>query len=127
MSVERAGSAAATRVVGVVDASPGVFTVNDTGKGQARAWHGDGTENNTGNPAIKGSAVVIQATLPLEGPPLTARVAGREALVESSWSDSPGIVYVRIRLPQDCASGFAPIILRAGDASSIGAAYVAVR
>jgi uncharacterized protein (TIGR03437 family) len=127
LSVERAGSAAATRVVGVVDASPGVFTVNDTGKGQARAWHGDGTENNTGNPAIKGSAVVIQATLPLEGPPLTARVAGREALVESSWSDSPGIVYVRIRLPQDCASGFAPIILRAGDASSIGAAYVAVR
>jgi uncharacterized protein (TIGR03437 family) len=127
VNVSTRGSASGSRGMLVAPAIPGVFTVDESGKGQARAWNEDGSENSAGNPAAKGSVVLVQATVTLSGEPLKALAGGRNAVVESTRSESPGQVYVRLRLPVECPSGALPVVLRVGNISSIGSAYVSVR
>jgi uncharacterized protein (TIGR03437 family) len=127
ITVALAGVAPAPRLVGVLPAIPGVFTVDESGKGQARAWNEDGAENNKTNPAVKGSAVVLLATLPSTSETVTARVAGRDAVVDSATNDDTGIAQVRFRLPQESPSGPVPVVIRIGNSSSLGTVFLHVR
>lgn len=46
----------------VAPTSPGIYTVNGTGTGQALAFNQDGTANSAGNPAAVGSTITFYAT-----------------------------------------------------------------
>jgi len=128
MTVSVDGIPARTVQVAVLSAIPGIFTVDESGKGQAKAWNEDGSENNSRNPAPKGSVILVTATSVKNGSePLSARVAGRDAAVESVSTDDSGVAQVKIRLPKECPSGPVPVVIRTGDASSLGTASIAVR
>jgi uncharacterized protein (TIGR03437 family) len=62
LQVEYQGVLAAPIVLPVGTASPGVFTSDFTGSGQAAALNQDGSLNGLANPAAKGSYVTLYFT-----------------------------------------------------------------
>jgi uncharacterized protein (TIGR03437 family) len=67
-------SKSATPNVKLTAASPGIFTVTGTGKGQAAALNSDNTPNTTLNPAPAGS--IVQVWMTGEGDTLPAGITG---------------------------------------------------
>ena len=62
MQVQYQGAQSASTALQVANASPGVFTVNSSGTGQAVAADQDGSFNGPSTPATKGSYVTIYFT-----------------------------------------------------------------
>lgn len=134
--------------VPVAATSPAVFTVNLTGTGQAVALNMDGKANNSGNPAAKGSTVVVWVnglglTEPLwpEGQtvptgvdfvpvaPVFATIDGFPAVVKSAKL-VPGqvaVFAVAIEIPSGVNSGPREVVVSAGGASSQQGATIQVR
>ena len=140
--------------LGVTDAAPGIFTLNQQGTGQGAILNQDNSVNgpfssNT-RPAPAGSAVVIYATgegqtlpggidgrvnstVPLPQPllPVRAFLGDREVTVEYSGA-APGYVsgalQINIRIPADMPSGNAiPLQIRIGSRATQPGVTLAVQ
>jgi uncharacterized protein (TIGR03437 family) len=62
VQVEYNGVRSPTVTVPVLDARPGIFSVDGSGEGQAAIWNEDGTVNSPANPAPRGSVITLYAT-----------------------------------------------------------------
>jgi uncharacterized protein (TIGR03437 family) len=123
-------------VQNVADASPGVYTLDSSGQGQALMFHEDGTQNGPANPAARGSVVMFYATgLGQTDPPgvdgeITRDVLARPRLQVRAWVQGQeaevvyagaapgsvsGVMQINIKVPMGLPSGDTlPIAIRAG-------------
>lgn len=129
--------------------SPGIFTIDGSGSGQAAVINSDGTVNSITNPAQKGSIVLIYATgegatnppgidglvttnvLRTPAVPLVLFIGGQQAEVLYAGS-APGFVagalQINARIPPNIASAPKSVMqINQGGAISPGSVYIAVR
>jgi uncharacterized protein (TIGR03437 family) len=128
-TVELGGAVAATATVqvGYLGQAPGLFTLDESGKGNAAAVNADGTINSPQNPAKRGSMVLLYATgigtnqaltcwtwgsfgsnLLAPSFPAEVSIAGEPALVLYSGS-APGMTcaaqQINVIIPEDSQTG----------------------
>jgi uncharacterized protein (TIGR03437 family) len=126
-------------------ASPGLFTVDSSGQGQAAVTNEDGTPNSAGNPANVGSVVTLYGTgegmlfpsgfegrmganerpvqpvnVLIGGVPVTPDYAG------VSPGSVVGLLQVNVRIPAG-VSGTVPVILNIGGVASRPGVTMAIR
>jgi uncharacterized protein (TIGR03437 family) len=139
--------AAAAQAVQVANASPGAFTLNETGSGAVVAANQDGTINGPSNPAAKGSYVTIYftgggqtnpvgVTGSVTGPVLkwltqaiSVTVGGQPAIVSFDGSAPTlvdGVDQLNIQLAANTPSGAQPIVITVGGISSPASVTVSV-
>ena len=149
MQVEYQGRISVVVPFPVVPTSPGLFTVNASGRGQTASLNEDGSYNSTTNPATRGSIVVLYATgegkttpdgvdgkltdskLPKPQAAVNVTVGGVEAeviYVGGAPGLTAGLLQINIRVPLGSTpSGSAPVIVKIGSASSQIGATIATR
>jgi uncharacterized protein (TIGR03437 family) len=132
----------------VVDAAPGIFTTNGSGRGQAAVLNQDFTPNSLANPALRGSIVEVFGTgegqtdppgqdgriiaTDLRRPlsPVTATIGGRPAEITYIGS-APGLVsgvfQANLRIPLDVDTGSIPIEIKVGETATQSGITIAVR
>ena len=134
--------------VGVGATAPGLFSLSGTGQGQAAALNQDGTVNGPGNPAARGSVIVLygtgagQTSPPgVDGRPAVAlskpnaaisvTIASQDAQVLYAGAAPglvEGVIQVNAVIPATVAAGSqVPVSLRAGSIESQRNIYIAVR
>jgi uncharacterized protein (TIGR03437 family) len=144
------GQASAAFPVSVLPATPGIFTADASGAGQALAANQDYTINSSTNPAAAGSVIVLYATgggltsplvpdgsvvttdvLPRPVLPVTASIGGQPATVLYAGGApgiAAGVLQVNVQLPDGLAAGSSvPVILTIGGQSSQAGVTIAVR
>jgi uncharacterized protein (TIGR03437 family) len=132
----------------VASSSPGIFTADSTGRGQAAVLNENGTPNSAQNPAKIGSAITLFATgegqtsppgvdgkpgsqpLPTPVLPVTVSIGGQPAEVVSKGG-APGMVAgvmeIKARIPSGATPGNAvPVAVQVGNVSSQSGVTVAV-
>jgi uncharacterized protein (TIGR03437 family) len=148
VQVRYQGQASVTFPVTVRPATPGLFSADATGTGQALATNQDGTVNSATNPAAAGSVVVLYATgagqtspllpdgavvtadaLPLPLLPVGVTIGGQTADVLYAGG-APGLVagvlQVNVRVPAGM-SGPAAVVLQVGGQSSQAGLTIALQ
>ena len=143
------GQASAPHAVRVGTSSPGVFTLNQSGAGQAAAINAvDGTVNTAANPVKIGAYISLYATgegqtIPagVDGRlsstsarpvfPVSVTVGGIPAFVQyagGSPGQVAGLMQINVQIPTGVQPGaYVPVVLQVGDASTTpGAVWVAV-
>ncbi len=145
--VEYGGVRSVAVAVPVRASAPGIFTVDQSGIGQAAVLNQDTTTNSATNPAARGSVISIFATgegqtdpagadgvlamsmLPKPLLPVSVMIGGRPAVVEYAGA-APGLVagvmQVNARVPAEISPGSATLVLAVGEASSSMQVTVAV-
>lgn len=149
VEIEYQGRKSPAFTLPVTSATPGIFTVDSSGSGQAAALNEDGSVNSPSNPARLGSIVVLFATgagplnpVPEDGtviqgsPPRTlpasAYIGSCPAEVLYSGS-APGLIagaiQVNLRVPDQalCGGGNRKVFVLFGGAPSEQFATIAVR
>ena len=143
------GSVSAPFLLPVKEASPGLFTLNASGKGQGAILNQDLTINSFSNPARPGSIVVLYATglgellggaengavvgneLPRVSQPVKVLIGG--VIAELLYAGgAPGLVnsvtQLNVRLPFSAGSGTnVPVTLMVGDERSTGLVTLAIQ
>jgi len=138
VTVQSAGQTLGPLKLPVVLSAPGIFTMTESGSGQAAILNQDATVNSASNPAPRGSIVSVYMTgtgalspLAADGslgplmPPFPAPIAGVSAIIGSVNAtimfvgQAPGLIagatQVNVRVPQTAPVGAAiPIIIDAG-------------
>lgn len=131
----RNGLDSSTESFPVRNASPGLFTVNSSGGGQAAALNQDGSINSSANPAAAGSVIVLYLTgagatnppsvtgslndfpLPRLVEPVEVLINNVSAAVEFA-GPAPGlisgVVQVNARVPANTPSGAVPVWVKIG-------------
>ncbi len=122
IQVEAQGLAADAFTTSVRDAAPGIFTVNQSGQGQAAAANQNGSVNAAASPADRGSIVALYLTgegqsappgstgvvtgtdantLPKPVLPVSVQVQGvaAEVLYAGAAPQSAGLMQVNVRIP----------------------------
>jgi uncharacterized protein (TIGR03437 family) len=147
VEVEFAGTTSNTTNVPVAEASPGVFSLDSSGRGQSAILNQDGTVNGSSNPAQPGSVVAIYATgggqteppstdgEVVSGPrslALAVRVTigGLPAKVLYAGAAPAlvaGVVQINVEVPQGVPSGDVAVMVTIDEVSSQGDATVAIR
>jgi uncharacterized protein (TIGR03118 family) len=104
------GQTTAAFTVPVRAVSPGIFTINFTGSGQAVALNADGTVNSSTNPAVRGTSVTIFATgegvttpASADGMTETANTTVPVAPVSILFDTTTGMVSADSTVPKDVA------------------------
>lgn len=133
----------------VVSATPALFTIDASGRGQAAALNQNGTVNGAGNPARPGDVIVLFGTgeglldpLPADGrltpgveplprPRLTvqATVGGRAARVLYAGGAPglvSGVVQINVVIPEGVSGEAVPVQITVGEALSPDVVTVAV-
>jgi uncharacterized protein (TIGR03437 family) len=129
----------------VAGTSPGLFTVDSSGQGQATVINQDGTPNSVGNPASAGSVVTLYGTgegvlFPSgsegrigagERPVQPVNVLIGEIPVTPDYAGvSPGsvvgLLQLNVRIPAG-VSGSVPVVLNVGGVASRAGVTIAVR
>ena len=149
LRVESATGRTNTVRLAVAASAPGLFTLEATGRGQGAILHPEYSVNGPGNPAERGSAVILYATgegqtdpggtdgklavgvYPRPRLPVSVRIGGLEADVWYAGA-APGLVagalQVNVKVPETVAAGAAvPVILKIGDRISQPGVTLAVR
>ena len=130
-------------------ASPGIFTLDASGKGQGAILNEDGRVNSPSNPAARGSIIVLYATgegqtdppgvdgkvatgvLPKPLLPVSVRIGGMPAeilYVGAAPGLLAGVLQVNARVPAELATtGAVPISLTLGTATSAPGVTVSIR
>jgi len=144
------GQPSAAFLVNVLPATPGIFTADNSGTGQAVAANQDYTLNGSQNPAAAGSMVILYATggglnspavpdgsviaagqLPRPVLPVTAQIGGQPATVLYAGGApgmAAGVMQLNLQVPNGVAAGPAvPVILTVGGQSSQPSVTIAVR
>jgi uncharacterized protein (TIGR03437 family) len=143
------GRKSAALTVPVAPSSPSLFTLNQSGAGQALAINAvDRTVNTAANPAKIGEFISFYATgesqtVPagvdgkLGGPdlarpvlPVSVTVDGRPAIVQYAGSvpgQVAGLMQVNVRIPDGIQpGGYVPVVLKVGDRSSSPGVWLAI-
>jgi len=148
MQVEYQGSLSNAITLPVALATPGIFTADASGQGQAAALNQDTSFNSAANPESRGRIVVFYATgagqtmppgndghvvqgaLPRLTLPVQVFIGGMQAEVLYSGPAPQmvaGVMQVNVRIPVGIAASTAvPLILRVGNANSRAGVTVAV-
>jgi uncharacterized protein (TIGR03437 family) len=128
--------------VPVAAVSPGIFTLNFTGSGQAVARNADGTVNSASNPAARGSTITLYGTgegvttpastdgmtetsmgaVPVA--PVTVSFDSVSAPVVSATTtpkDVAGVLEVQTTVPANMSAGQTNVALSVGGVSTVGA------
>ena len=136
--VNFAGLAAASFQARVVDTTPAIFSLTESGNGQGAILNRDLTVNGPNNPAAKGSFVSIYATgegqlvpgvatgsitpgvLPLPKPIANVSVTiGGQTAQLSYQGEAPtlvsGVIQINAKIPANIASGNQPVVLTIGN------------
>ena len=127
--------------------SPGLFTANLTGAGQAVALNGDGSVHSALNPIKTGDSITLYATgeglfsipdppfltacdaLLHPGLPVSVIIGGIQATVQCAGRrPSEAVMKVTAQIPNGVQpGGYVPVVLKVGDASTTpGAVWIAV-
>ena len=143
------GQASATFAVSVAPSAPSLFTLNQTGVGQAAAINaGDGTVNTATNPVHIGGYISLYATgegqttpgeqdgtvdgttPPKPVLPVSATVGGIPATVQYAGGvpgQVSGLLQVNVQVPNGVQpGGYTPVVVRVGDAVSGPGVWIAV-
>lgn len=133
------GQTSAPVAVAVAPASPGIFTANAAGRGQAVALNQDGSLNSTSNPAARDSFVTLYATgegqtvptgvdgilggAQLPAPILPVEILIGDVVAELQYAGGApgqvaGLLQINARVPLDVQPGQQPVLLRVGEATS---------
>jgi uncharacterized protein (TIGR03437 family) len=134
--------------VPIAVSAPSLFTLNESGAGQAVALNADGTVNTAANPARTGSVISLYATgegttspagsdgkiasdpLPHPVLPVSATIDGQLATVLYSGAIAGGVEglrVVQVEIPSAAQpGGYVPVDIRVGSASSQGGVTIAV-
>ncbi len=139
MTIVHQGRSSAPVTLPVVASAPGLFSLNQTGRGPGAILNEDNSLNSAANPAAKGSIVILYGTG--EGQTDPPGVAGRvnaslfprftlpaTVLIGTQSAEilyagaAPGLVagvfQINVRIPADAPSGDVPIRVRIGSNSS---------
>ena len=149
MEVMSGGQVIAGLGLPVVEAVPGIFTVDSSGTGQGAILNQDSTVNSVSNPALKGSTVVLFATgagqtnppgmdgqvarlvLPKPVLPVSVRIGGIDAEILYAGAAPnfvAGVLLATCRIPMTVTSGQAvPVVLKVRTASSQPGVTMAIR
>jgi astacin len=123
------GWATNTRIYTVLASNPAVFTFGANGRGMAAALNQNYSVNSSGNPAPRGSIVMLYAT-GAAAQPVRVRIAGRDAAVHYA-GQAPGLVegvqQINVEIPWDCPPGVVPVAVRSGNTASLSTVYLAVQ
>lgn len=135
-----------TQPVRIIDAAPGIFTLDATGQGAI--LNQDSTVNSVNNGALPGSVVSIYATgegltdplladgaivsTVLPQPRLTVKVqiAGQDCKVTyagSAPAEPVGVLQVNAVVPAGLHSGAATVVITVGTASSQNGVIIGIR
>jgi uncharacterized protein (TIGR03437 family) len=135
--IEYAGQRSTPVAVPVARVSPGLFTADSSGRGQAAAQNENGSANNSGNPAARGAVIVLYGTgqgqLDAEGRPslpVTVQIGGvpAEIVYAGPVTGIPGLLQVNARIGQNASTGAAvPVILTIDGINSASDVTVAVQ
>jgi len=150
ITVAYQGGVSAAFAVPVAASSPGLFSYNASGAGQAAAVNVvDGTLNTAANPVKVGGYISLYATgegqtsplgvngelatTPLPSPvlPVTATVGGLPAVVQYKGAvpgEVAGLMQVNVLIPAGVTpGGYVPVVLTVGSVATVnGAAWIAV-
>jgi uncharacterized protein (TIGR03437 family) len=134
LQISSGGNVLVATPLQIVDASPALFTVNETGTGQASALNHDYTHNGAAIPAARGSILMVYGTGFGVAKPLgqdgfswiatavSATIGGLPAEVTFAGlapGYTRGLQQINIRIPDDCPIGAAvPIRLQLGQYST---------
>ena len=140
VQVEHRGVRSFPTEVPVLPSVPGIFSLDNTGRGRGAVLNQDGTINSPGNAAAKGSVVSVYATgggqtepwgvdgrittTLLPKPLIPVRVLVGGVLGDVTYAGAApgfvaGLMQINVRIPSDVANGPAvPVTLNIGDASS---------
>ncbi len=124
------GRTSAPVLIQVAASSPGIFTLDASGKGPAVALNQDGSLNTTSNPAKAGDVISLFATgLRQSDGPLTVMIGGEAAIGPSTKSVSSGVfLQINATIPGDIQTGGAvPVVVAVGNTSSQAGVTIAVR
>jgi len=145
--VEYQGQSSAGFNVSVATVTPGVFTLNSSGTGQAAAVNQDGSLNGSAKPAKAGTYVSLYVTgagqtnpggtdghlaavpLPLPLLPVTVTIGGQPAPINYAGA-SPGLVegvmQVNAQVPSGLTPGNVPVVVQVGTSSTQPGVTIAV-
>jgi uncharacterized protein (TIGR03437 family) len=151
VTVQYAGQTSSPYLLLIAPASPGIFSSNGTGAGQAAAVNADGSVNDAAHPAKAGDFLslyvtgegqttppgrdgkVAPATAPFPGPllPISVRIGGISTNViyaGAAPAQVAGLMQVVVQIPASVQpGGYVQVDLRVGDYSTAsGSAWVAV-
>ena len=149
LSVLYQGKSSTPVSLNVLPATPGIFTADATGAGQALAANQDYTLNGPQNPAATGSVVVLYATgggqtspvvadgsvvsadqLPRPVLAVTAQIGGQPATVQYAGGApgmAAGVLQINVQIPAGVAAGSSvPVTLSIGGQSSQTGVTIAV-
>ena len=145
VAVTYQGQASAAVAVPVALSAPSLFTLNETGSGQATAINADGTVNTAANPVKIGSSITLYATGEGQTSPggVDGKVGGSSPILPvkvmiggvqttSSTGGAPGqvsgLLQLNVQIPAGVQpGGYVPVVLQVGDASTTpGAVWIAV-
>jgi uncharacterized protein (TIGR03437 family) len=111
----------------IVAASPGIFTADATGLGQARALNADGSANGGSRPALVGTTLTLFATGEgLSADAIAVSIGGLQAPVQSSTRTPSGVLQVTVAVPSGI-TGRLPVVLTAGATQSQPGVTVAIQ
>jgi uncharacterized protein (TIGR03437 family) len=131
----------------VVDAAPGLFTIN-AASGQAAAMNEDGSNNSPDNPAAAGTVVTLLASgegqtdppgvdgqfaadiIPAPLLPVDVMIGGQEAEIVSAGGIAgqvAGFFQVSVRVPGITPGVAVPVVVSVGGASSQPGVTIAVQ
>jgi uncharacterized protein (TIGR03437 family) len=146
MFVQYQGQSSAEFNLSVASVTPGLFTLNGSGTGQAAATNQDGSSNGAAKPATPGSFISLYVSgagqtnpggtdghlaavpLPLTLLPVTVTIGGRPATVNFAGAapgSVEGVVQVNAQIPAGLA-GFIPVVVQVGTSSTQPGVTIAV-
>lgn len=131
--VQRDGVKSAPRVIRSGPVSPAIFTVANTGIGQALAFNLDNSPNSPGQPALRGQPLHLIATGLGVGPShsVNVEIGGGVATVERigpAAGHPPGYYAIEVLVPWEAAAAdFVPVRITAGGITSPELVTVAIR
>ena len=129
VTVTYEGRTSAPLPVQVAGSSPGVFTLDASGKGQAVVLNLDASVNTAANPAKIGDVISLFVTgLQQEDGPLMVTIGGGAAIVTSTRNLSSGVLQIDARIPGGIQTGSTvPVVVQLGNTPSQAGVTIAVR
>jgi len=128
IAVRYSGRTSQPLQVKVAPSSPGIFSANGTGAGQAAALNPDGSYNDAAHPIRPGELLKLFVTGEGLLPDLSATIGGLPAKVASAAVAVDGALQVLVEIPLGVEpGGYVPISVHVNGASSPpGASWIAV-
>jgi len=128
VTVTYEGRSSAPFPIQVAGSSPGIFTLDASGKGQAVALNQDGSLNTASNPAKVGDVISLFATGLRQGDGPSTVMIGGAAIVPLTKNLSSGVLQIDAKIPVGIQTGgAAPVAVAVGNTSSQAGVTIGVQ